>query len=134
MEKLAVSETKDSPYVLLDPKTNVFSIAGVCHPENVTKFYEPIIDWIEQYKAEVKVTKATKPIELSLFFKYINSASYKYLLTFLQLVEGFTTLGMPVSVTWYYEPDDVDMHEAGVEIFDFSGVKLPYVCKVKTDL
>lgn len=133
MEKLAISETKDSPYVLLDPKTNVFSIAGVCHPENVTKFYEPIIDWIEKYKAEIKVTKISNPIQLSLFFKYINSASYKYLLTFLQLVEGFTSLGVPVSVTWYYEPEDTDMRDAGIEIFDFSGVKLPYTCLVKAD-
>ncbi len=133
MEKLEIHETKDSPRVILDPKSNVFSIAGVCHPENVTKFYEPIIDWIEKYKVEVSKSKASKPIELSLFFRYINSASYKYLLTFLQLVEGFTTLGVPVDVTWYYEPEDVDMRDAGIEIFDFSGVKLPYVCKEKVD-
>jgi len=133
MEKLEIHETKDSPRVILDPKSNVFSIAGVCHPENVTKFYEPIIDWIEKYKAEISKTKVSKPIELSLFFRYINSASYKYLLTFLQLVEGYTTLGVPVNVTWYYEPEDVDMREAGIEIFDFSGVKLPYVCKEKVD-
>ncbi len=133
MEKLDIHETKDSPRVFFDPKSNVFSIAGVCHPENVTKFYEPIIDWIEKYKVEISNSKVTKPIELSLFFRYINSASYKYLLTFLQLIEGYTTLGVPVNVTWYYEPEDVDMREAGIEIFDFSGVKLPYVCKEKID-
>ena len=133
MEKLAITETKDSPTVILDPKTNTFSISGVCHPENVTKFYDPIIEWIEKYKVEIKEKKPTTPIQLSLFFKYINSASYKYLLTFLQLIEGFPTLGVPVNVTWYYEPEDVDMREAGVELFDFSGVKLPYVCKVKED-
>jgi len=133
MEKLAISESKDSPTVLLDPKTNEFSISGVCHPENVTKFYEPIINWLENYKTELKETKAINPIKVTLFFKYINSASYKYLLTFLQLVEGFTTIGIPVNVTWYYEPDDVDMRDAGIEIFDFSGVKLPYVCLVKEE-
>jgi len=133
MEKLAIVETKDSPTVSFDPTTNIFSISGVCHPENVTKFYDPIIDWIEKYKAEINVTKVSKPIQLSLFFKYINSASYKYLLTFLQLVEGFPALGVPVNVIWYYESEDVDMREAGVELFDFSGVKLPYVCKVKAD-
>ena len=131
MEKLAITETKDSPTVLFDPKTNIFSISGVCHPENVTKFYDPIIDWIEKYKAELKESKVSTPIQLSLFFKYINSASYKYLLTFLQLIEGFPALGVPVTVTWYYEPEDVDMREAGVELFDFSGVKLPYTCLVK---
>ena len=133
MEKLDIVETKDSPRVILDPKSNVFSIAGVCHPENVTKFYEPIIDWIEKYKTEISNTKVAKPIELSLFFRYINSASYKYLLTFLQLIEGYTTLGVPVTVTWYYESEDVDMRDAGIEIFDFSGVKLPYVCKERAN-
>lgn len=133
MEKLIIAETKDSPFVQFDPKTNFFSISGVCHPENVTKFYDPIIDWIEKYKEEIKVTKLTKPIQLSIFFKYINSASYKYLLTFLQLIEGFTHLGVPVEVIWYYEPEDIDMKEAGIELFDFSGVKLPYTCKIKAD-
>jgi len=133
MEKLCIHETKDSPSVSLDPKTNEFSIAGVCHPENVTKFYDPIISWIEQYKIELTKTKSTKPIKLELFFKYINSASYKYLLTFLQLVEGFVNIGVPVNVTWYYEPEDVDMRDAGIELFDFSGVKLPYICKVKAE-
>jgi len=133
MEKLIIAETKDSPFVQFDTKTNFFSISGVCHPENVTKFYDPIIDWIEKYKEEIKVTKLTKPIQLSIFFKYINSASYKYLLTFLQLIEGFTHLGVPVEVIWYYEPEDIDMKEAGIELFEFSGVKLPYTCKVKAD-
>jgi hypothetical protein len=133
MEKLFITETKDSPTVILDPKTNIFSISGVCHPENVTKFYDPIIDWIEKYKAEIKVTKSSNPIQLSIFFKYINSASYKYLLTFLQLVEGFQSIGVPVNVVWYYEPEDTDMRDAGTELFDFSGVKLPYVCQVKAD-
>jgi hypothetical protein len=131
MEKLSIRETKDSPSVSLDPKTNEFQISGVCHPENVTKFYEPIINWIEQYKLELSKTKSSKPIHLELFFRYINSASYKYLLTFLQLVEGYTHIGVPVDVIWYYEPDDVDMRDAGSELFDFSGVKLPYVCKVR---
>lgn len=133
MEKLVIAETKDTPEILFDPKTNIFSISGVCHPENVTKFYEPIIDWLESYKNEIKVTKSSKPIELSIFFKYINSASYKYLLTFLQLIEGFVPIGLPVNVVWYYEPEDVDMKEAGIELFEFSGVKLPYTCKVKVE-
>ena len=67
MEKLCIHETKDSPSVLLDPKTNEFSIAGVCHPENVTKFYDPIISWIEQYKIELSKTKSTKPLEFKIF-------------------------------------------------------------------
>lgn len=132
MEKLVISETKDTPEIMFDPKTNVFSISGVCHPENVTKFYEPIIDWLENYKKELKTKPANNTIQLSIFFKYINSASYKYLLTFLQLIEGFMPLGLKVNVTWYYEPDDVDMREAGVELFEFSGVKIPYTCKVKS--
>ncbi|MHC1704634.1 MAG: DUF1987 domain-containing protein [Tenuifilaceae bacterium] len=132
MEKLIISETKDTPEVLFDPNSNIFSISGVCHPENVTKFYEPITEWLENYKKEIKKKPSSSPIHLSIFFKYINSASYKYLLTFLQTIEGFIALGLPVSVIWYYEPEDVDMREAGVELFEFSGVKIPYTCVVKS--
>jgi len=132
MEKLVISETKDTPEVIFDPKSNLFSLSGVCHPENITKFYEPIFSWLENFKKEIKPDSNLEPIELSIFFKYVNSASYKYLLTFLQVVEGLVPLGLPVNVTWYYEPEDVDMREAGVELFDFSGIKLPYTCQVKS--
>lgn len=131
MEKLFINSTKDTPEILFDPRNNKFSITGVCHPENVTKFYEPVIDWLDQYKKEIKRTNSANSIVFEIFFRYINSASYKFLITLLQKIYELKQPGTSLSAVWYYEPDDVDMRDAGMELFDYAGIKIPYECKVK---
>jgi hypothetical protein len=133
MTKLYISATKDSPEISFDPKTGLFCISGVSHPENVTKFFQPVIEWLDNFHAEVVRTRVSTPIKLVLFFRYINSASYKYLISFLQRIQELTNDGVPVSVEWQYEPEDVDMKEAGTELFEYSGIKLPYTCSVNSE-
>jgi hypothetical protein len=33
-----------------------------------------------------------------------------------------------VFVEWHYEKDDEEMKESGIELFEFSMLKMPYVC------
>lgn len=131
MEKLYILSTKDSPEVLLDPKKDIYSISGVCHPENVTKFYQPVIEWLGSYRDELVKTGSAKSIRFEFFFRYINSASYKYLITLLQKIFELNEVNDNTSVVWYYEPDDTDMRDAGNELFEYSGVKLSYLCTEK---
>lgn len=128
MEKLKIKAGKDSPEVVFDPASNVFSIKGICHPENVTKFFTPVMSWLDNYLAELKKTDERKPIKLIIFFRYFNSATYKYLITLLHKIYEFSFLGIPLKVDWYYEHEDEEMRESGVELFEFSGIKIPYEC------
>lgn len=135
MEELKIKARKDSPEIVLNPATGSFSIVGVSHPENVTQFYEPVFKWLSQYKEMVlkNGAKSVKPITFRLFFKYINSASYKYMITLFQLVQEIYDAGVPVNVIWNYEPGDDDMAEAGYELIEYSGIKAPCVYEVCTD-
>ncbi|HNV81413.1 MAG: DUF1987 domain-containing protein [Tenuifilaceae bacterium] len=130
MHKLSIKAKKDSPEVLFDPETNIFKVVGICHPENVTVFFQPAIDWLDSYKSYL--TKAgkddKKDIKVIFFFRYFNSASYKYLITLLHKINEFTELGIGVFVEWHYEKDDEEMKESGIELFEFSMLKMPYVC------
>lgn len=128
MEKLHIKARKDSPDIIFNTQNNEFSIKGVCHPENVTKFFVPVIRWLDEYKNELKKTENKTPINVIFFFRYFNSATYKYLITLLQKIYEFTELSIPVSVKWFYEIEDEDMRESGVELFEFSGIKIPYEC------
>lgn len=129
MKPLNITATKDTPDVAFNPKTNEFTIGGVCHPENVTYFFEPIIKWLDTYKEELEKAKVSKEIRVELFFRYINSASYKYLITLLFKLHEYIELGIPVSIDWLYEPDDYDMRDAGVELIEYSGIKIPFTCR-----
>ena len=128
MEKLHIKARKDSPDIIFNPQNNEFSIKGVCHPENVTKFFMPVIRWLDDYILELKKTGVKTPIKVVFFFRYFNSATYKYLITLLQKINEFSILSIPISVKWYYEFEDEDMNESGVELFEFSGIKIPYEC------
>lgn len=135
MKKLNILPKKDSPEVLFDPQSGDFSIVGISHPENISSFFDPVMNWLEEYLNEIRKTGKTnaKPIKLKLFFKYINSASYKYLITFLQKMNEFVELGVLVNLEWLYEPEDEDMRDAGYELMEYANIKIPFTCSVCSD-
>jgi len=135
MKQLHVLPKKDSPEVVFEPQTGNFSIVGVSHPENISNFFDPVMKWLDDYLTELHKTGigSAKPIKLRLFFKYINSASYKYLITFLQKMNEFAIAGIPVSLEWQYEPEDDDMRDAGYELMEYSNIKIPFTCNVCSD-
>ena len=49
MEKLHIVETDETPMVLLDAANLQFEFSGKSLPEDVTSFYGPILDWIDDY-------------------------------------------------------------------------------------
>ncbi len=135
MKKLHVLPKKDAPEVVFEPLTGHFSIVGISHPENISNFFDPVIAWLDEYLKELKnqgVVNA-KPIKLRLFFKYINSASYKYMITFLQKMNEFVDIGVSVNMEWQYEPDDEDMRDAGYELMEYSNIHIPFTCNACTD-
>lgn len=135
MKKLHVLPKKDAPEVVFEPQTGNFSIVGISHPENISNFFDPVIAWLDEYLKELKSQGVgnAKPIKLRLFFKYINSASYKYMITFLQKMNEFVVIGLPVNMEWQYEPDDDDMRDAGYELMEYSNINIPFTCNVCTD-
>ena len=128
MKKLHIKPNKDSPEVILNPDNNVFSIKGICHPENVTKFFEPVLDWLDGFKGELVANNETRDLKIIFLFRYFNSATYKYLITLLQKINELKGIGCKLSVEWHYEEDDEEMKESGQELFEFSGLEIPYVC------
>jgi hypothetical protein len=128
MRKLQIKPFKDSPEIIFDPDNNLFKIKGICHPENVTKFFQPVMEWLDEYKQFLEKTKTTKDINLIIFFRYFNSATYKYLITLLQKFHEFTDIGCTLFVDWHYETEDEEMKESGEELFEFSGLKIPHKC------
>lgn len=128
MKKLHIKSRKDSPEIILDPATNIFRFKGICHPENVTKFFQPVMEWLDEYYLFSKKINKAEPIKVIIFFRYFNSATYKYLITLLQKIIEFKELGSTIFVEWHYEIEDEEMKESGEELFEFSGLNIPYVC------
>jgi len=117
MEKLALEGTEDTPAIMLDSENNIFEFSGRSLPEDAAEFYEPILDWIEEY------SKNPNPKSNFVFkMDYFNTASSKLILDVLTLLEDLVSDGHDTVVTWYFSDDDPDMQDAGEEFGDLVDV------------
>jgi len=127
MKPLKIEAAIDTPEIIFDPATNIFSISGISHPENAKEFYEEILDWLDEFHQEIE-TKQGQKIIVDLNFKYINSSSYKYLREIMKKVANIKRNGVDVEVIWNYQEDDEDLLNEGIVLFELPDISLDYRC------
>ena len=107
MELVSLDSTKKTPQVLLDPEGKI-RIGGRSIPEDASKFYDFILNWVMEYLENPK-DKTTVDIEL----EYFNSGSAKYVMQILRELSELHTKNKDLQVNWYYEEGDDDILERG---------------------
>lgn len=128
MEKLIIEPTFNSPSVILDPGSSKFEFSGESRPENVRKFYLPILEWLEKFAEEQKGSSSKLSNLLVQFdFEYFNSTSAKYILDIFKALNVLNDMGIAIQVKWLYEEDDEDMLEVGQEMSRMSKLEFEYV-------
>jgi len=110
MNRLYFKETEETPKIILDKDKNIFEIKGKSFMEDVQAYYEPIINWLDEYKKDPNPETVMK-IEV----EYINTASSKMFLDILKELEDIHLAGNKVKVIWSYFADDEDMESTGHE-------------------
>lgn len=128
MEKLIIEPTNNSPSVILDPESNAFEFSGESRPENVRKFYLPILEWLEKFASEQKNASTRLPrLSVQFDFEYFNSTSAKYILDIFKALNVLNDVGIEILVKWFYEEDDEDMLEVGQEMSRMSKLEFEYI-------
>jgi hypothetical protein len=122
MKSLSLSPTSHTPYVSFDAETGTIELKGRSTPENSVEFYEPIMNWLDDY---VKSPQETTKVQVR--FEYFNTSSSKCILDIFKRLGVLPKNGKKIEVTWYYEEDDEDMQEAGEDYSDILG--LPFTIK-----
>ena len=110
MEPLDIKATNDTPRVLFDPDNNLFEISGRSLPEDVVTFYQPVLDWLDEY-----IRTPLKKTDFVFKYIYFNTATSKLVQDILTKLEHLQEKGSEVKVSWYYEQDDEDMLDLGIE-------------------
>jgi len=108
IKPLIINATEETPQVILDPRANKFEMEGNSYPANAPSFYDKILIWLADY-----ATNPNPETQLKLTLSYWNSASYKYLLQVIKVLEEMHKSGKKVGVIWMY--DDTDNQELGME-------------------
>ena len=49
MDILHIEAKRDTPEIILNPETNIFTIQGTSHPENIREVYVPVFAWLDEY-------------------------------------------------------------------------------------
>ena len=108
MESLVIEPKSKTPKINFDASLGQMEISGISCAENSVEFYKPVIDWIDQYRNEVKPTTV-----VDVNYKYFNTSSAKCILDVLEKFVNLKNHGTDVIVNWHYEQDDEEMFDAG---------------------
>jgi len=127
MDKLLRKAQKSTPEVTCDPEKNYISIIGESYPENSFEFYEPIMDWVEEYLEALENEETT--VELSL--SYLNTSSTKSVMCILDILEEGYQEGKEITVNWYYDEDNELSYEMAEDFMDY--LELPFNLHVKEE-
>jgi len=109
MDNLVIEQTYSTPYVCFDATTGVFQIKGESFPENVAKFYAPVMAWLREYLS----TNQELVMEFEVI--YFNSSTSKVFMTIFDLLETEAKSGKQVSVRWRCNKENETAIECGGE-------------------
>lgn len=120
MQKLYISPTNSTPEINFSPEENIFLIKGTSAPEDVREMYYPVIEWIKIFlddilDGEYGKYSTDKPFILKVDLEYFNSSSAKFLYDIFNDLKRLKTLNIPLIIEWYYDKEDLDMKDAGVD-------------------
>ncbi len=119
MNNLTLSPAKDTLSVICNHQTGVIELEGVSYPQDAADFFNPIYEWLENYIDQVGAA-----ITLNLRINYLNTSSTKCLFDFIDRLEEYYKTGQEVKINWYYEQDDEDIKETGLEFQE--DMELPF--------
>lgn len=107
MENLYIKATQQTPEINFQTNGNLF-IKGVSTPDLVKKHYQPMFDWLLEFKNNLP-----NEISLTLEIDYLNTSSSIIFVDLFVMINSFKSENRIVNMIWRYEEGDEDMVELG---------------------
>jgi hypothetical protein len=108
MIPLVIESSEETPEIILDKRSNKFVFKGKSLPENPIVFYQPVLQWIDDY-----VSDPNPETKIDFMMHYFNTSSSKILLDIMKRLEIIMQSGNQVEINWVFKDDDEEMLEAG---------------------
>lgn len=122
MDVLSIKGTSQYPEILLDYRKGRIEISGNSLPENAKGFFDPIMEWIDEY-----VSNPSIETTVNLRMTYYNTPSSKIIFQIFKKLDVIHKNGFKIKVIWNYSEDDTDMREAGIDYSE--NVSIPFEFK-----
>lgn len=136
MQKLYISPTTNTPEINFSPEENIFLIRGTSSPEDVRAMYYPVIEWVKSFiddllKRGTNNYSSENPFKLQADLLYFNSSSAKFFYDIFFELKRLSPVGIPVTIEWFYDIEDIDLKEAGLDIALLAEMEFTYIAKYK---
>jgi len=99
MENINIEQQDDSPKVIMDFEKGLIEFEGECYPENAFEFFEPILQWLNEY-FENENKETTVNFKLS----YFNSATTQVLFDLFDIFDENNHDKLVIN--WYYDKEN----------------------------
>ncbi len=109
MDALELPATVRTPQVSFNFSDNRFRLVGESYPEDVSSFYNPLFDALDEYLEGLASGQCRFDFELI----YFNSSSAKAIMLLMGKLDEAASRGCQVDVYWFYDPEDNTMEELG---------------------
>lgn len=122
MKDLILKGTKQTPFVSFNASSGKLELSGRSIPENSFEFYNPLLEWLSEYKANALAESGFR-----IYLEYFNTSSSKYILELLKKLKEINEIdGKSVNVEWCYDQDDEEMMETGEDYEEVTGFDFIY--------
>lgn len=101
MNDLNIPATASSPRVEFSAETGVLRLSGESYPEHSLDFFRPILR-----AAAAFLEGVGELFTLELRLTYLNTSSIKSLMDLMDAMEAAHLRGRPVTLTWFYDPEN----------------------------
>ena len=114
--ELIIKATPKTPSINFNAQSGSLQIHGYSLPENSFKFYNPILIWLDKY-----ILNPNEKTELDVRLVVLNTSSSKMFIDIFRKINKLVeNNNSEVTVVWYYEMDDEDMHEMAIQYEEIS--------------
>ena len=115
-----VEQSYKTPLINFDGVTGNFEIKGKSIPDNSSKFYEPLLAWLDNY-----VQNPAPKTNLKIQLDYLNTDSTKCMIDLFRKLEQILKNGKgEIIINWLYEEQDDSMLEVGEDYKSI--IKIPF--------
>ncbi|MEX1192026.1 MAG: DUF1987 domain-containing protein [Brumimicrobium sp.] len=130
MQRLKIDQTESSFFVDLNIDKGEFLFSGESRPENAPRFFEPIINWLDDFKENYDKVKSNSTYSLKVVFNldYFNSTSTKYIVDIIQILKEIGDNSyIHLTTEWHYKEIDEDIEESGRELVEWTGLNMELI-------
>jgi hypothetical protein len=121
IDEVHILPTEKTPDVLLKPE-GFIKIKGRAIDENITKYPEQIMTWIDNYLINPVATT-----EVMIALEYLNSFNTIILTSILRKLKPLNHQSKKLVIKWYIENDDEDLLDRGESISSAFNIPIEFI-------